>query len=72
MPQRNTEENQELAFNNQIDYVGVATIERFRNAPEGHKPEDLLPGAGSVISMGIRVSLGPQITQRIALSDQKN
>ena len=61
----------ELAHGNDIDYVGIAAIERFSNAPEGHKPTDLLPGAEAVISMGIRLSLGPQLTQRIALADRK-
>jgi epoxyqueuosine reductase len=61
----------ELAVANNIDYVGIAPVERFDNAPDGHRPGDLLPGAASVISMGVRVSLGPQLTQRIALSDQK-
>jgi len=60
-----------LAFSSNIDYVGVAPVERFANAPEGHRPEDLLPGAESVISMGMKVSLGPQLTQRIALANQK-
>ena len=31
------------------DLVGIAPVERFEKAPEGHKPEDILPGARSVI-----------------------
>jgi len=31
--------------------VGIASIDRFSNAPDGHKPQDLLPGAQSVIAM---------------------
>ena len=60
-----------LAYNNNIDYIGIAPIDRFVNAPDGHKPTDLLPGAESVISLGVRVSQGPQLTQRMALAHQK-
>lgn len=66
-----TKRAKELARSNNIDYVGIAPVDRFVNAPQGHKPTDLLPSAESVISMGIRVSLGPQLTQRIALANQK-
>ena len=31
------------------DLVGIAPVERFEKAPKGHKPEDILPGAKSVI-----------------------
>jgi epoxyqueuosine reductase len=36
--------------------VGVATIERFSNAPKGNRPRDLLPNAKSVISIGLRMN----------------
>jgi len=52
----------ELAFSNDLDYVGIAPVERFSNAPEDHKPEVLLPGARSVISMGKRLSKGALIS----------
>ncbi len=29
--------------------VGVAPVDRFREAPRGHRPEDFLPGAQSVV-----------------------
>lgn len=32
--------------------IGIAGAEGFQQAPEGHKPWDILPGATSVISMG--------------------
>jgi hypothetical protein len=35
--------------------VGVAPVERFRGAPSGHHPTDLLPGARVVVSFGIRL-----------------
>lgn len=41
-----------------MDYVGVAGIERFAEAPEGHRPQDILPGAKSVIVMAIKLPQG--------------
>lgn len=35
--------------------VGVAPVERFSGAPKGHHPSDLLPGATSVLTFGIRL-----------------
>lgn len=35
--------------------VGVAGIDRFNGAPVGHRPEDLLPGTRSVISIGVKL-----------------
>ena len=31
--------------------VGVASVDRFSGASDGHKPHDLLPGARSVIAV---------------------
>lgn len=45
----------EIARNYGIDYFGVAPINRWDNAPEGHRPQDLLPTAKSAISMGIKI-----------------
>jgi epoxyqueuosine reductase QueG len=39
------------------DLVGIAPIERFEDAPKGHKPEDILPGARSVVAMAKRIPL---------------
>jgi epoxyqueuosine reductase QueG len=36
------------------DLVGVAPVDRFRKAPEGHRPEVLLAGAKSVIVVALR------------------
>jgi len=36
------------------DIVGIASAERLDGEPEGFKPADLLPGAKSVVSIGIR------------------
>jgi epoxyqueuosine reductase QueG len=35
--------------------IGVAPVERFENAPSGHRPTDLLPGAKSVVAVPIPV-----------------
>jgi len=36
------------------DLVGIADVGRFAKAPPGHRPEELLPGARSVIVMAAR------------------
>lgn len=46
----------ESAFSNGLDYVGIATMEKFCDSPEKHRPDVLLPGARSVISMGKKLS----------------
>jgi ferredoxin len=60
-----------LVLSNDVDYVGVAPADRFKHAPIGHRPGDLLPGAQSVISIGTRVNKGPQLGQQIALRDRR-
>ncbi len=37
------------------DLVGVAGVDRFAGAPDGHRPDELLPGAKSVIVMAGRM-----------------
>lgn len=37
------------------DIVGIASVDRFEGAPQGHSPLELLPGAKSVIVAGIRI-----------------
>lgn len=37
------------------DLVGIASVDRFEHAPPGHRPEELLPGARSVIFMAGRM-----------------
>ena len=36
--------------------IGFAPVERWENAPEGHRPRDFLPKAKSVIAFGMRIS----------------
>ncbi len=39
------------------DLAGIAPVDRFQEAPEGHRPEDLLPGARSVVALAMRIPL---------------
>jgi len=47
-----------LAMDSGLDFFGVSPVDRFRHAPQGHRPTDLLPGAKSVISVGIKIPQG--------------
>ncbi len=40
------------------DLVGIAPVERFANAPEGHKPTDFLPECRSVVSVALHIFKG--------------
>jgi epoxyqueuosine reductase len=51
-------ELQELALANGMKYFGIAPVDRFANLPEGHRPNDLLPGAKSVLVMGMVIPEG--------------
>lgn len=66
-----TKEVKALALGADLDYVRVAPVTRFEGAPEGHKPRDLLPAAESVISMGMRYSLGVQLSHRIGMANRR-
>ena len=52
------QELQELARANWMRYFGVASVDRFAHMPEGHRPGDLLPGAKSVLVMGMVIPEG--------------
>lgn len=41
-----------------MDYCGIANVERLADAPQGNRPTDLLPGAKSVVVMAVKLSLG--------------
>ena len=51
-------ELKQLAIASGADLVGVAPIERFTAAPAGHHPEDILPGAKTVIVCARRIPNG--------------
>ncbi|MEI7430485.1 MAG: hypothetical protein WCL27_08505 [Betaproteobacteria bacterium] len=44
-----------LANEHGVDYFGVSPVDRFTNLPKGHRPNDLLPKAKSVIVLGSRI-----------------
>jgi len=54
---------EELAKKLNIDFWGVASIERFNNAPMGRKPTDILFNAKSVIAIGIQIPKGALVAQ---------
>jgi epoxyqueuosine reductase len=63
-----TEEIKELAFSNNLDYVGFAPADSLENEPEGSRPADFLPDAQTIISLGVKLSLGVQFANRLAHS----
>jgi epoxyqueuosine reductase len=51
-----------LALDTGVDLLGVAPVERFSKAPEGHLPGDLLRDAQSVVSFAVRIPVGTLLT----------
>lgn len=49
------EEIQEMAANLGADIFGVASADAFDDAPSGHRPTDVLPGAKSVFVFGMKM-----------------
>jgi len=47
-------ELEDQAFGLGADLFGVADVERFSGAPSGHRPKDIVPGAKSVIVLGMK------------------
>lgn len=41
------------------DLVGIASVDRFKDAPKGHRPTDILPSATSVIVFAKRMLYSP-------------
>lgn len=50
------EELRKIAQDNGVKHFGVAPVSRFKNLPKEHQPDFLLPGAKSVVVMGMRIS----------------
>ena len=48
------EQAKEIMFSLGADLCGIASIDRFDDAPEGYHPLDVLPTCKSVISFGCR------------------
>lgn len=61
-----TRKVKELVLANNLDYVGIAPVELLENEPEERKPTDYLPGAQTVVSLGIRLSQGVQLANKLA------
>ncbi|MFC2060774.1 hypothetical protein ACFLTZ_06820 [Chloroflexota bacterium] len=53
-----TKEIGELVAMEKADFFGVTPIERLENAPQGYRAEEYLPGAASVISIGVTLANG--------------
>ena len=54
----NSEEVKELFFSLDADLCGIASIDRFEDAPSGYHPLDVLPSCKSVISFACRFPVG--------------
>ncbi len=52
------DELKQFALNSGADLVGVASTERFAEAPPGHRPEDILAGAKAVVVCARRIPAG--------------
>jgi epoxyqueuosine reductase QueG len=48
----NSNEIKQILYNLGADMCGIASIDRFREAPEGFHPTDTLPSCKSVIVFG--------------------
>ena len=62
------DELRQFAFDNDMDYFGVGSTDRFTSLPVGHRPTDLLPRAKSVIVMGMRIPDGAINASRLAFT----
>jgi len=61
-----TDEIKKLALSSDMDHVGVASVDRFKNAPNGWKPNDLLQSCRSVIALGLRIGDGVKMANQRA------
>jgi epoxyqueuosine reductase QueG len=53
-----TRDLKQFARGEGADLVGVASADRFAGAPSGHRPEDILEGARSVVSCALELPVG--------------
>lgn len=54
----NSKKVKEIMFSLGADLCGIASIDRFDDAPKGYHPLDVLPSCKSVISFGCRFPVG--------------
>jgi epoxyqueuosine reductase len=66
------QELQELALANGMKYFGIASVERLANLPAGHRPNDLLPGAKSVLVMGMVIPRGAIEGNKLAYGELRH
>lgn len=64
-----TQKVKELALANNLDYAGITLAESLQDEPEWHRPADYLPGAQTVVSIGIKLGLGVQVANKLAHSN---
>lgn len=57
----NSTEVKNIAFSLGADLCGIASLDRFKNAPEGYHPLDVLPTCKSVVSAACRFPVGTLI-----------
>lgn len=50
-----TEQTKKFLKKQGADLIGIAPVERFQGAPQGHRPEDILKSASSVVVAGLHV-----------------
>lgn len=67
-----TDETKKLAFASEMDYIGVAPVDRFQKAPEGWRPNDLLKNCQSVISMAIKIPEGVRQANELAYAGTRH
>jgi len=53
-----TKEVETFVLDQGADLVGFASIDRFRNAPDGYRPQDYMRDAAVVISIAVGLARG--------------
>lgn len=53
----------EILFSLGADLCGIASIDRFEDAPKGYHPLDVMPSCKSVISFGCRFPVGTLVCE---------
>lgn len=59
----NSKRVKEILFELGADLCGIASIDRFHDAPKGYHPLDIMPSCKSVISFGCRFPVGTLVCQ---------
>ncbi len=67
-----TDELKKYILDSGAKLVGIAPASRFEGAPDGKRPEDLLPSAKSVVVIGIRLVDGALQSVFRAMEEGKN